>query len=146
MKCIVPFCILLISVLLTVYSKAEAQAFRQVGDEFLEIVVMESDAIVLADVSRVQGVRVSSILMNTGALQQNIVRGSVVENIELPSHEAPLFSSPYDDGDLLEPKQQTRTQPPVRMLLFSQQNKLLTEKRYLVKFTDYPDSLLSPYF
>ncbi len=120
-----------------------AQGFRQLGEGFLEAVVMESDAIIEVEVVTTNSVRVVEVLKDVNVLGGQVAKGLLIEGTTIEPYSFPLFSDSSDDAKYIaDQKLSSGALYPSRTLLFAQQNKAQTSRRFHLQ--SYPAPSDSP--
>lgn len=114
---------------------AFAAPFRQQGNEFIEIQVMESDAILDVDITSLESGTLRDIVFDTGVFSLDITKGTRVMKLRLPSFDAPLFESSSKTAKVSPMAHRSHApQIPDRILLFMQTDPKLTAERFGVEF------------
>jgi|GEM_PF-5047918 len=118
--------------LLLLPALAGADSFRQRGDEMLEASVMESDAVVDAVKSSLEGAQVVNVLYGQGRVGGELVAGSYVQIDAMPSLSEPTYESRDRDAALLYESLSEKflEKNLVRMLLFKQRDFVGSLYRY----------------
>lgn len=127
-------CLMLLVILCQV-SPALSAPFRQQGNEFIEIQVMESDAILDVNISSLESGTVRDIVFDTGVFSLDITKGTRVMKLRLPSFDTPLFESSAKTAKVSPVSHRSHApQIPGRILLFVQTDPQLTAERFGLPF------------